>query len=367
MVVQTTSTAQTTAFTIASEADDHEARVRLIILIGAVLIAAAFAAVFIVAAHRDPHHYGIWIAIAAFMIIVSFFSQRRYKFLRRSPEDIVRDQPTLSIEQARRVAGVRRILSAFLVPLFLLIVIGIEALFVPPLTSGFVNGASAPQAIPARFPGAVLVPTTVNAKHFWFALDSANPDVDVASRAESSFDAYFPGKGPRRLNFAVGAIRGQNIGFGPMKPWIARDGTPVSGILGKPFFDAAVTSIDFEHNELVVYPNGGFHPSPGAISTPITFLRGLPIVQVQIDGQQRAMLLDTRLYRSTLLNATVSSPHIISAAISLGGTTFPHRQIFEAPPASWAGTKVDGWLCRDVLQYFRVTLDYANKVVYLER
>jgi hypothetical protein len=355
-------------FAIGGSTDDIEDfRAKRIVTAGAMVLIACYVAVFIVAAYRNPRTYWEWILITAFMLGVGAFTRRRSKSSPLSPEELVREQPGLSIEHARSRLVLGRVLSVLLFPAIVLIAIAFNILLSPTHKGEFVNAATDARTISARFPGSVLVPTSVNGHALWFALDTTDQRIDIDRQAATNVGLRPNDNGSGTANFTAAGMQGNAIQFGPTNGWKARDGTSVSGLLGAPLFEAAAISIDFQHNELVIYPKGGFHSPSTTVAVPITFFRGIPVVDVQVDGQKHAMLLDTRLYRTTILDASARAPHVVPVAISFGGRTFPHRPIFEAPPAFWAGTKVEGWLCRDILQYFRITFDYANKVVYLER
>lgn len=257
------------------------------------------------------------------------------------------------------------------------------------LVSLFVSPNARPQTIPAEFEpdGRVIVTATVNGKPMRLHLDSGTGGILIDS--DAAHRAGLADTDDATAAIDVGGFHAADAPiffkhYGQHMPELR-----LSGILGAPFFESNVVTIDYPHKRVIVTPHASFDPSalhadPTAL---LELYRGLAKVPVSIDGVPARMLVDTGAYETLLLRpfadriglkqalnvsttcGGVKPPcyavdNYLTGPIAVGTTEIRHVQI-GVPHAPVVPAKYyDGILGRDVLQAFVVTFDYADNAVY---
>jgi hypothetical protein len=258
----------------------------------------------------------------------------------------------------------------------------------------FISDATSPQVIPALFPGRILVEADINGHSLWFHLDTGTSVLAVDRATASAAGMAIGEDGDAVADVAIGALHAHDAHFSLMDHYGYDDGgVHVSGLIGTPFFTSNVVTIDYARRELIAYPNGSFRAdSPGVAATPMYFNGDLVFVHAWFGSKRATLLLDTGDQRTVLFSAfaktvirgaPISGP--TTTTLGIGGATTTWRQYvteplvfggdkFDAPdiyvaddaPAWMRADMLDGILGRDVLQAFRITLDYARNMLYIE-
>lgn len=260
------------------------------------------------------------------------------------------------------------------------------------LVSLFVAPNAQAQTIPAEFTtdGRVIVTATVNGKPMRLHLDSGTGGVLIdtaAARAAGLPDA----KGDATATIDIGAFHAANapVFFKPYAQHLRE--LRLSGILGAPFFESNVVTIDYPHKRVIVTPHEAFDPSAlhAAPTTLLELYRGLAKVPVWIDGlpMPARMLLDTGADETMVLPAFANRAGLklpVSTSTACGGArqrcyavdnyatgpivvgnTEIRKVLIGVPQQAVVSPKYyDGILGRDILQAFVVTFDYADNAVY---
>jgi hypothetical protein len=257
----------------------------------------------------------------------------------------------------------------------------------------FVSSATTPQVLPARLVGRVLVAAQINGHELWFHLDTGTNglyiDRTAASRAGMTIR-----DGQAHANLTIGTLSANDARFGLLDHFGNEDGSVyVSGLIGTPFFKSNVVTIDYLHQQLIVYPNGSFNPKAmNAGPTPIDFDGSVARIHVWFGQTRATMLLDTGAQETMLfepfantvaLGAPLTQPEPMTVGIgtpptfehesqvlpmNVGGILIqrPVVHIVDEAPSFLSSDRFDGILGRDIYKLFRMTIDYGNGVIYLE-
>lgn len=257
----------------------------------------------------------------------------------------------------------------------------------------FVTDATTPQQIPARIQDAVFVQAAVNGHDMWFVLDSGSSALAIAKAAAADANVGKDRRGILTADMTIGPLTAHNCYFARMRGrWEWPDGTRLSGLVGAPFFNSNVTTIDWPNRRVLIYPNGSFDASKVRVA-PITigFNDRLPIVHAYFGDTRATMLIDTGADR-TLLFQSFGKDVTLGPALSdlmdlqfINEEPIPGRQWLTKPltlghykipsplviiadrPPRWDRLLIDGIIGRELLRALSVTFDYANAFVYLER
>lgn len=176
-------------------------------------------------------------------------------------------------------------------------------------------------------------------------------------------------------------------------------GTPVHGILGCDLIQNLVTTIDYEHNKIILQTPESFKPSRRAIAIPIAIHDSKPYIQLPVtlfDGTQleAKLLIDTGASHAMLLEL-FSDPKIKTKDtfiktvlgrglagtvegwigrvnnVSFKNTIFNNVLTFFTDTNSYNKNYVlagrHGTIGGDLLGRFNVTIDYSRQMVYLKR
>lgn len=256
------------------------------------------------------------------------------------------------------------------------------------LVSLFVTQVSQPQAIPAQFvDGRVIVSATVNGKPMLLHLDSGTADIvlDTGAAREAGL-AVANETATAEVDVGAYHAAGVQLYVAPYDPHVS--GMHVSGILGSPFFESNVVTIDYPNKRVIVTPRAAFdthamHAQPTQL---VELYHGLASVPVWFGNIRATMLLDTgamqtMAFRPLASRLGLNFPQRTMRACSFGarcttideytagpivvGTTEFRQAVIGVPSQPLLSTKYyDGILGRDVLQQFAVTFDYADNAVY---
>ncbi|WP_283148961.1 aspartyl protease family protein [Silvimonas soli] len=167
-----------------------------------------------------------------------------------------------------------------------------------------------------------------------------------------------------------------------------------AGMIGTELMTRFVVHIDFDRNEMTLYPRDSYHYKGNAQPLPAKVMGGRFVVATQLEGDKANLLLDT----GTSMNMVLSAPYVRSHNLfnrlrctrerpigsGFGGWIFGRRASIET--LSIAGVTVptfgadltsmrkgmlaseatDGVLGLGVLRRFNLTLDLNNNTVYME-
>ena len=260
----------------------------------------------------------------------------------------------------------------------------------------------------------ILVRALVNeSDSLWFILDSgASGSVINQSTAKRLGLTVHPGAGAHGAGGHVegGTVEGAKLHIGGHtiddEPLVAIDldklaratGHPCDGIIGEPFWERFVVTIDYARSELLLHdPKTWQTPARGA-ELPLTFHDNLPYVRARatlpgakpVEGRY---LLDTGSVGSIIFDpGFVEKQHALervarTLTIQYGGvggrSSAPLGRIerielgpyaIEGPLAVLRGTgsgrtsaeDTDGNIGGEILRRFRVTFDYSRKRLHLE-
>ena len=258
----------------------------------------------------------------------------------------------------------------------------------------FVTDATTPQEIPAHIADAVFIEATINDRKMWFLLDSGSSGLAILRTAADAAQVLKNERGVYTADMTVGSLMARDCHFGRLEgSGIAADGTHVSGIIGAPFFNSNVTTIDWLGKRVTIYPNGSFAAKQfRARPIPIGFTSRLPIVHATFGDKRATMLLDSGSSRTMLFQPFAKDVTLGPQLGDFRGVKFIDRNPvpgqewlakpfvigaykFAAPliiiandPPEWITRLfLDGIIGRDILRAFSVTFDYTNALVYLER
>jgi hypothetical protein len=250
--------------------------------------------------------------------------------------------------------------------------------------------------------GRIFVQARVNGSDpLWFLLDtgSARSFLDPGEIQPLGLRSAEKGKETTFDRDALVEVAGlqlanQTFSIAPVRIPVAH---PVSGILGAPFFQHAVVSIDYASSSLVLSsPNGYRYSGPGTavaldlsqevpvVSARLTVgSRGPFTVRLRVDtGEAWPLRIDRPFARAKqLLTGGIHRPEASAGAageasfpagrarlLQLGPflfrdeiAAFPDDTLPAAPRPAW-----DGILGAALLNRFRVTFDYSRKQMILE-
>jgi hypothetical protein len=257
----------------------------------------------------------------------------------------------------------------------------------------FAPGATTPQTIPSIFEDRVLIQATVNGRPLWFHLDTGangmfiDRNVAVASGLTPASD------GSVTADVTIGSLRATNAQFHTISAYGFASGVTIVGLIGTPLLESGIFTIDFVKKQVLFYPPGSFDPSSAGVApTPIDFDGHVTRVHAWFASTRATMLLDTGAQISMLFqpfanDVTLGGPVTDPASITVGYGMKPttERQ-YHVKPLTFGGLRVrdpvidvvdqappilpttlfDGVLGRDVLRFFRMTLDYADQVGYFD-
>lgn len=256
------------------------------------------------------------------------------------------------------------------------------------LVSLFVTPGAQAQTVPAQFvDGRVIVRATVNGKPMLLHLDSGTSGIVLDTAAARDAGLTLTDESAI-AQIDVGGFQDAHaqLYVAPYDPRVP--GMRVAGILGAPFFESNVVTIDYPHQRVIVTPHAAF--DPGAMHTKATVLselyHGLATVPVWVDNVRARMLLDTGSAQTQAFRPFADRVHLnfplrtqrlctfgdkciltdqyLTGPLVVGTTEF-RKALIDVPVQSLLSTKYyDGILGRDVLQQFAVTFDYADNVVY---
>jgi predicted aspartyl protease len=166
------------------------------------------------------------------------------------------------------------------------------------------------------------------------------------------------------------------------------------GVLGTPFFNAFIVTIDYQRKNLTLRSKRHFVPPAGAVSIPVTLDRGKLVVTATAAGMTGDYVIDTGAANAL----TIFTPAVARAGlrdtlrpairtvtgISAGGRTLgdlvrvpeivigPYRfthvvsELSLAQAGNFASARYIGNLGGELWRRFTVTLDYAAGDMYLE-
>jgi len=184
----------------------------------------------------------------------------------------------------------------------------------------------------------------------------------------------------------------------PFTQW-GNDHTPIAGLVGFDFLDAAAYKIDYVNGTVTAMDAASFTPPPGAYAQPIALDDGVPVVGATIaQAVGEHFVLDTGADRSVLYSQFVHDHPSAAADQGLGTQirdAFPFETAFsgvggrvsyhpvQVAPFTFAGVTFRNWLFdatydaagferedydgligQDVLRYFDVYLDYPHSRIY---
>jgi hypothetical protein len=172
------------------------------------------------------------------------------------------------------------------------------------------------------------------------------------------------------------------------------EGVSCDGLVGYEIARRAIVKIDYENGKLTIISPDAFHPSENAVRIPFKFNNHIPVVEGEIDGIAGEFEIDTGNRSSlAIMRPFAEKNHLkdkykaITEVISGYGVGGPTRGLLVRPHALKIGTiavdapvgmiEVDergassatqtaGNLGSGLLKRFTLTLDYANRVLYLE-
>ncbi|MBV8636922.1 MAG: retropepsin-like domain-containing protein [Candidatus Eremiobacteraeota bacterium] len=267
----------------------------------------------------------------------------------------------------------------------------LAALLAMPL---FTSAATTPQVIPSRFPGRILIPAVINGHTLWFHLDTGTNGlfIDAGAAAQAGMKLDMAGHSAS-ADIDVGTLHASDARFGLLGRYGYDDGgVHVSGLIGTPFFDSNVVTLDYPHEQVIVYPNHCFDPRTTHVApTPID-LTNVARVRAWFGGKEARMLLDTGSQRTILFesfarNVIVGPPISPEQRITIGiGAAPTYEREYRTKPFIFGGLQItqmtaivadaapdavpesryDGILGRDIYPEFRITLDYDDRVIYLQ-
>jgi len=176
--------------------------------------------------------------------------------------------------------------------------------------------------------------------------------------------------------------------------WVLIEGAPSEGLVGYEFVKHAVLTIDYAKGTLTFTKQAAFHPPAGVTAIPFTFAEHVPMLPGALDGIPGEFMLDTGSRGALLLmgpfaqanglaakyHATVSGTigygvggparALLARAgkLTLGPVTIPApvTEILLNKSGVGADTHTAGNVGGDLLKRFTVTLDYANRLVWLQ-
>ena len=155
---------------------------------------------------------------------------------------------------------------------------------------------------------------------------------------------------------------------------------------------------DYPARTLTVAKPGVLKPLGGAVEMPVKLQSGYPRTEIEVDGQKHGMLLDTgasfTMVSTALLGAwgsahpdwkrytgaygdattlggqtleTMFVPHLVWAGNDLpdAGVTSQRAGVFEQYMSRMMAAPIEGSLAGNVLEHFRVEIDYKNQKLYL--
>lgn len=249
-----------------------------------------------------------------------------------------------------------------------------------------------PYVLPAQFvDGRVVVQANVNGKPMLLHLDSGSSVVELDSKAAADAGLRVQ-NGFSTADIDVGPFHAANVAV-MVAPYGRRiTSVHLSGILGSPFFESNVVTIDYPDKRVTVTPRAVFDPQ--SMSTPpvslIELYHGLATVPVWYgtSSAPARMLLDTgdaqsMLFRPMAQRLGLTFPqrsgrvcgfggrcfwtdYFTTGPLKIGTTEFRKAGVVVPQQALLSTKYYDGILGRDVLQAFSVTFDYADKAVYFE-
>jgi hypothetical protein len=258
----------------------------------------------------------------------------------------------------------------------------------------FVTTATTPQTLTTRFPNNAIVQVTINDQKFWFFVDSGFPGLDINGRALARTGLKPTPKGALIADVSVDGLLAHDAVLTPMDEWAARQGEKVEGIVGSPLFVSNAVTVDYLHHVIVVYPNGSIATANlQAAALPVDIVDGMPIIKVRFGDKIARMVIATGYNRtlvlSDFLNGITTGPiseRLGVAEVSPVGEPIPRRiasvrtmtigrfafpnmlvAVDDSLPHVFGKLDIDGVIGRDVLRAFRVTFDYPDSVIYLER
>lgn len=171
------------------------------------------------------------------------------------------------------------------------------------------------------------------------------------------------------------------------------DALPCDGLLGTPFLESWVVTIDYEHSRMILTPRQAFVPPPHASVLPMRFQKNTPHIEGTVDGYSGWFQIDTGAGDAvTLFTPFVEKNHLrgkytpslrMATGRGVGGVLYgdvvrlselvlgdfhlrkPVAELSRQKQGVFAEKEVAGNLGGEVWQRFTLTLDYANKKVYL--
>ncbi|HET9096635.1 MAG TPA: pepsin/retropepsin-like aspartic protease family protein [Candidatus Baltobacteraceae bacterium] len=263
-----------------------------------------------------------------------------------------------------------------------------RSLLLAALVPLFVTPNAQTQTIPAQFVnGRVLVTVAVNGKQMLLHLDSGTSGIvlDTGAARDAGLTVA---QGETTADIDVGTFHASRAAIA-VAPYGAKiTGPHVSGLLGGPFFESNVVTIDYPHERVIVTPRSAFDPSTmhSKATALLELYHGMATVPVWIDGVRARMALDTggaqtMAFRPFADRIGLNWPVRTSRLCTFGekcflvddyltgplvvGTTEFRKALIDVPAQPLLSTKYyDGILGRDVLEQFAVTFDYADNAVY---
>jgi membrane-associated protease RseP (regulator of RpoE activity) len=176
--------------------------------------------------------------------------------------------------------------------------------------------------------------------------------------------------------------------------WIAVEGAESAGLLGYEFVKRAVLTIDYARRTLTFTKQEAFHPPSDVSPIRFKFDAHIPMVTGSIDGHQGEFQIDTGsrgpltvMHPFAISNGLLDKYHATrqvtvgygvggpskaflarADALTLGSTVIsdPVMQFVTDESGVGASTQVAGNIGGDLLKRYRVTLDYANQLLWLQ-
>ncbi len=255
----------------------------------------------------------------------------------------------------------------------------------------FTSTATTPQSLPAMFPGRVLVGADINGHRLWFHLDTGADGLFIDREAAQDAGLAVAPDGSVTTDVTIGNLHATGARFNTISAYGFLNGVHVVGLIGTPFFESGIITIDFGKKQVLFCPPGTFDPaSAGVAPIPIDFDGHVTRVHAWFGTTRATMLLDTGAQISMLfeplaerliLGASLTQPSPITVGygakptteeqyhvkpLTFGGlrVSDPVLDVVDQAPPTLPTERYDGILGRDVLGLFRITLDYNHEVAY---
>lgn len=180
----------------------------------------------------------------------------------------------------------------------------------------------------------------------------------------------------------------------PLPPDVTYQGRygTISGIIGSPFLEHFVTTLDYHDDTVAFADPSTFVPPHDATALPLRLIGNIPVVAVKVDGFDANLDIDSGNDCCISLNAQFGAQNDVTAAyahpivtssegvtgrvgstlLRLHGATIGTytlngavATLSHAATDATTSNGVDGTIGYDVLRRFTTTIDYAKRTLYL--